>query len=224
MALLWFYDNRAVMPIEFNPLTPNQRERFRAAASEGSPYERLAGLVQLDTGLRRDTFAHMRDLNGDKWYRKAASPPVIHVPAQDECKVGYGQKGIKSTRGEDLCSSCTDRGEHYWVPKTESAVRRVWVHEEDTQEAIENWFTLHDTVSSPQKVNRAINKIAERAEFRRNLTPHNLRQTYGSRLAEQGHNAYEIRDLMGHSSIATGEKYVKLFGEQLKNSHAEKWE
>lgn len=212
------------MSVEFNPLIPDQRERFRTAANEGTPYERLAGLILLDTGLRRDTFAHMRDLNGDKWYRKKASPPEIRVPPQDECEVGFGQKGDQSTRGEDLCSACTNRGESHWVPKTESTVRRVWVHEEDTQEAIENWFTLHDIVSAPQKVNRAIGDIAERAELRRNVTPHNLRQTYGSRLAEQGHNAYEIRDLMGHSAIATGEKYVKLFGEQLKNSHAEKWQ
>lgn len=213
-----------LMSIEFNPLTPKQQEKFRSAANTGSPYERLAGLVLLDTGLRRDTFSHMRDLNGDKWYRQEASPPEIHVPPQDECKVGFGHVGDQSTRGEDLCSACNRRGENYWVPKTESAVRRVWVHEEDTQEAIENWFTLNNIVSAPQKVNRAINEIAERAEFDRNLTPHNLRQTYGSRLAHQGHNAYEIRDLMGHSAIETGEKYVKLFGNQLKSNHIEKWQ
>lgn len=166
----------------------------------------------------------MRDLDGDKWYRQRASPPEISVPSQDECEVGFKRKGDPSTRGEDLCKACADRGENCWLPKTESAIRRVWVHEEDTQDAIENWFVLHDTVSSPQKVNRAVNAIAERAGFARNVTPHNLRQTYGSHLAELGHNAYEIRDLMGHSTISTGEKYVKLFGDQLKSSHVKKWQ
>ena len=212
------------MSVEFNPLSPTQREQFRAAAKEGTPYERLCGVVLLDTGLRRDTFAHMRALNGDKWYRKAASPPEIHVPTKDECMVGYGQRGDPSSRGEGVCSPCSDRGEDHWVPKTETATRRVWVHEEDAQEAIEDWFTLNDVVSAPQKVNRATASIADRADFQRNVTPHNLRQTYGSRLAQQGHNAYEIRDLMGHSTIMTSEKYVRLFGAQLKKSHADKWE
>jgi len=135
----------------------------------------------------------------------------------------FRTKGDPTTRGEELCRACANRGENCWLPKTESAIRRVWVHEEDTQNAIEDWFTLNDIVSSPQKINRAVGLIAERAEFSRHVTPHNLRQTYGSHLAEIGHNAYEIRDLMGHSTIATGEKYVKLFGNQLKTSHTEKW-
>lgn len=212
------------MSVEFNPLSPNQRERFRTAAKEGTPYERLTGLVLLDTGLRRDTFSHMRASGEEKWYRQSASPPQIRVPAQDECEVGYGKIGDQSTKGEDVCAPCGDRGEGRWVPKTGSAVRRVWVHEEDTQKAIEDWFTLHEAVAAPQKANRAVKEIAERAGFYRNVTPHNLRQTYGSRLAAQGHTAYEIRDLMGHSSISTSEKYVKLFSEKLKNIHEEKWE
>ena len=212
------------MGLKLNPLTPTERTQFRTAAKEGDPYERLAGLVLLDTGLRRNTFAHMRDLTSHKWYRPSESPPVIQVPSEDECTVGYEKRGVQATRGDAMCHACEDRGEGCWVPKTESAERRVWVHEEDTQQAIEDWFTLHEDVSGPEKVNRAVNTIADRAGLARNVTPHQLRQTYGSRLAEQGHTAHEIRDLMGHSSIMTSQKYVKLFGAQLKDSHADKWQ
>lgn len=212
------------MGLKLNPLTPTHREQFRTAAKEGTPYERFIGLVLLDTGLRRDAAAHMRDYSDSKWYRPVKDPPEILVPGKDECRIGWGARGDPTTKGDALCSQCTRRGEDYWVPKTENSERRVWVHEEDTQQAIEDWFTLHDTVSSPRKISRAIETIRERAEFDRHLTPHQLRQTYGSRLAQTSHTAHEIRSLMGHSSIETSEKYVKLYGPQLRDSHVEKWE
>ena len=212
------------MALKLNPLTPTQREEFRSAAKEGSPYERLVGLTLVDTGIRRDTFAHMRDYSDTKWYRPAKDPPEILIPAEDECRVGWGRRGDPTTKGEAPCTQCTARGEGCWLPKTENTPRRVWVHEEDTQQAIEKWFVLNDTVSSPQKVNRAVENIRKRADFSRHLTPHQLRQSYGSHLAQTSHTAHEIRDLMGHSSIETSEKYVKMYGPKLKKSHAEKWE
>jgi integrase len=40
------------------------------------------------------------------------------------------------------------------------------------------------------------------------LKPHSLRHTFGTRLGEAGFDAYEIRKLMGHSSITTTQIYV----------------
>jgi integrase len=40
------------------------------------------------------------------------------------------------------------------------------------------------------------------------LKPHSLRHTFGIRLGEAGCDAYEIRKLMGHSSITTTQVYV----------------
>lgn len=40
------------------------------------------------------------------------------------------------------------------------------------------------------------------------LKPHSLRHTFGTRLGETGCDAYEIRKLMGHSSIMTTQVYV----------------
>lgn len=40
------------------------------------------------------------------------------------------------------------------------------------------------------------------------LKPHSLRHTFGTRLGEAGYDAYEIRKLMGHSSITTTQIYV----------------
>lgn len=39
-------------------------------------------------------------------------------------------------------------------------------------------------------------------------TPHDLRHTYGTRLGEQNVPAHEIKDLMGHESLASVERYL----------------
>lgn len=51
------------------------------------------------------------------------------------------------------------------------------------------------------------------------MTVHVLRHTFGTCLAESGASVYEIRDLMGHSSIVVSENYVKLASNQAKETH-----
>src|SRR5258708_2513844 len=56
------------------------------------------------------------------------------------------------------------------------------------------------------------NLLAEQIKFAKlqPFTPHKLRHTFGTILAENGASSYEIRDLMGHASIVTSECYVTL--------------
>lgn len=51
------------------------------------------------------------------------------------------------------------------------------------------------------------------------LTVHVLRHTFGTQLAESGASVYEIRDLMGHSSIMVSENYVKLASTTARQAH-----
>lgn len=51
------------------------------------------------------------------------------------------------------------------------------------------------------------------------LTVHVLRHTFGTQLAESGASVYEIRDLMGHSSIMVSESYVKLASTRARQAH-----
>jgi site-specific recombinase XerD len=52
------------------------------------------------------------------------------------------------------------------------------------------------------------------------LTVHVLRHTFGTQLAESGASVYEIRDLMGHSSIMVSESYVKLASTKARQAHS----
>jgi site-specific recombinase XerD len=56
-------------------------------------------------------------------------------------------------------------------------------------------------------------------ENSKELTVHVLRHTFGSILAESGASAYEIRDLMGHSSISVSENYVKIAQQSKLNAY-----
>jgi site-specific recombinase XerD len=51
------------------------------------------------------------------------------------------------------------------------------------------------------------------------LTVHVLRHSFGTQLAESGASVYEIRDLMGHSSIMVSENYVKLASQSAQSAH-----
>lgn len=51
------------------------------------------------------------------------------------------------------------------------------------------------------------------------LSVHVLRHTFGTCLAESGASVYEIRDLMGHSSISVSESYVKMASQGARDAH-----
>ena len=56
------------------------------------------------------------------------------------------------------------------------------------------------------------------------LTVHVLRHSFGTQLAESGASVYEIRDLMGHSSIMVSENYVKLASTKARQAHRKAFE
>lgn len=47
-----------------------------------------------------------------------------------------------------------------------------------------------------------------RAKVARAVTPHKLRHSYATRLLESGATIYEVKELLGHSSISTTETYL----------------
>ncbi len=66
-----------------------------------------------------------------------------------------------------------------------------------------------------------VKKAAQWAKFENpnELTVHVLRHSFGTQLAESGASVYEIRDLMGHSSIMVSENYVKLASTKARQAH-----
>lgn len=67
-------------------------------------------------------------------------------------------------------------------------------------------------------VNLSIQAAAARAGITRRCTPHSTRHTYATRLLRTGADIIEVRDLLGHSSVATTSLYLSSDPERLRGA------
>ncbi len=64
---------------------------------------------------------------------------------------------------------------------------------------------------------RALSEACKKARFR-HISPHTLRHSFGSNLAQAGVDIYDICTLMGHSSVAMTMRYAHLSPDGLRSS------
>jgi integrase len=171
--------------------------------------------------------AHMQD----GWIQLNGQRPEIHVPLAEDCSIGTGTgRGGDTTKGGKSCSICRNRAEKDWAPdgadwtpKSENGNRTIPVRDEDTIRILKNYFKIHDNVCGQNTVTSRVKSIADRAGLERKVTPHDLRDTYGTRLALKGFSPYDIRDLMGHANLEQALDYIKLSGAQVHRQYDDLW-
>ena len=221
---------------KFWPLSPGQIEDFHEAATElNDPKAELTGLTLLYSGLRNAEFHHMRD----DWLEYSAQGQLrIVVPKEAICTGGAGQTGKNNADGANLhqrgqpCSRCrastpnwVSGSDDMWHPKSDAGGGRVIpIPEPDAVDILEWWFETNNAVPMLHKgVNSRIERIAEKAGIERDVTAHDLRDTYGTTLARREFDRWKIKDLLGHSSLDSTEKYIKFVGRELDQAFDEKW-
>ena len=65
-----------------------------------------------------------------------------------------------------------------------------------------------------------IKKIVERTDITgKTITPHNFRHTTGTQASKSGMPIEEIQQLLGHASIKTTQRYVKVDDDKVRNDH-----
>lgn len=206
----------------------SEADRFREAARDGDALDELIGLTLLDTGIRTGEMVHM---NPD-WRVAGDDNFGIRIPLGDDCRVGAGpaEDGPNTHQKGKVCQKCKDQPEKRWAPddadwrpKTKAAHRFIPIKEKDTRQVVQAYFDLNNKVVSHQTVLKRVRKIAERAGIPRRIRPYDLRNTYGTQLADKGFNAHEIKNLMGHASLEPATHYVKLSSKSMQNSFDEKW-
>lgn len=69
---------------------------------------------------------------------------------------------------------------------------------------------------TPRSIQRLFKKLREKYHFKKKITPHKLRHTFATILVTKGFDAIVIKDLMGHSNIATTLKYAHVVKKAVK--------
>lgn len=112
-----------------------------------------------------------------------------------------------------------------WYPKSGAGHRPIPVKDDATWSVIQDYFQIRDRVGvTRQTVGNVLRDIARKADLTRKVQPHEMRHTYGTRLAAMGFSEHEIADAMGHATTAQARDYVRLAGERLDDAFSEKWE
>jgi integrase/recombinase XerD len=77
-------------------------------------------------------------------------------------------------------------------------------------------FNIKDKNLSIRQAQRIVNEAAKRAGIKKRVFCHALRSSFATHLLEDGTDIRIIQELLGHSNLATTQKYTKVSREQLK--------
>lgn len=61
---------------------------------------------------------------------------------------------------------------------------------------------------STRDIQRKIKDVREKLGMKKKITPHKLRHSFASRLRQAGFDLLDLKDLLGHASLATTERYL----------------
>lgn len=172
------------------------------------------------TGVRVGEFLHLNE----KWvdYRRE----MIKIPRNDKCgrcgycrqKRGEYQKRLKDVvKGDKTKKRLKSEDNYlngYWVVKTEEAVRSIPFLNNEVSTLLENFFKDHTYVwevyNNKVYTWRMCREIGKR--FDKIVTPHTLRATYATRMAQEGVSSANLQSLLGWSSISTAISYIRKSG------------
>lgn len=173
----------------------NERTRFMQALehAETPPHLRRLCVLALNTGLRRGELFRLR------WENVSIQRAEIKVAAADAKSNRTRHVTLNQTAVAVLQELADERDE---------AARRAKAAGEPVKLA-RYVFVNSDTDKPFVTLKKSWAAVVERAGLV-DFTFHDQRHDFASRLVQAGVNLYEVRDLLGHSSITLTERYAHL--------------
>lgn len=186
-------------------LRPGEIENLvEAPAAAHGPLDcRNRALLELlyATGLR------VGELVSLDWYDLDLKARVLRV-------VGKGGKERMLPFGEHACRALVDWRKH-WLDVRSAA--------DSVPEKDDDAVFLHHRGGrlSARSVRRVIDRYSSEAGLAVGVHPHTLRHTFATHLLERGADLRTIQELLGHSSLATTQKYTHVDVERLLTTYRE---
>ena len=182
-----------------------------------TPEERFVVKGLLYTGLRGGAFLHMQQSWIDFDYG------VIRVPLSQRCTTCKKCVEPRHNKKGDIIKQVNT-----WIPKTEASARTIPIVPEIRKEM--EWFFLEtghkkvmDVYKWRQYLYNIVRDAGKRARIDHPVFPHALRGTFATILASKDFDIYEVKDVLGWSSIQPSIFYINLAGARIKKSFKEKW-
>nr|WP_256422126.1 tyrosine-type recombinase/integrase [Halobellus rarus] len=142
--------------------------------------------------------------------------PIIRIPSEATCRKLKLGVNLEIHQRTGRCGYCKDIGYEKWFPgqpDSDCRVRNVPVPDEDTARTLYWWFSRYS--STPISVNslkNRLSKLAERAGLGRNITPRDMRATYGTNLVRMEFSSREVAELMGLSTHLLTREFFEAAG------------
>ncbi len=132
-------------------------------------------------------------------------------------------------RGREIAEVKGKGAKSRFVPLTEAVkgvigeyivARRAFLDSRQTDSADEGWLLVNNRGAglSVRSIDRIILKLG-RERLGRRVTPHMLRHSFATHLLDGGADLMAIKELLGHASLATTQKYTKVSSARLKEAY-----
>ncbi len=109
-------------------------------------------------------------------------------------------------------------------PYGQRSKRRVIPLSSRVQPLLEGHLALHERMEiSARTMERMVKRIANRAQIRRNTTPHVLRHTFAITALQKGISLAALQRLLGHDHLTTTAIYLNISPEEVVREFQAKW-
>jgi integrase len=172
-------------------LTPDECDRLLEELKKHSVTTYQMALISLDAGARFSEIAGLQWQNVDC---------VRETLALMDTKNGKNRTVYMTERIKDLFSG---------MPKTGPD---ALIFPDRNGNQIKHISKTFDDVVNTLGLNTGINDNRLKCVF------HSLRHTHASRLLESGADIYRVKELLGHSSVTTTERYSHITADRLRSA------
>lgn len=199
----------------------------REGEMEGNPVNNITvehsakKLPQILTGKEVDQLLSQPSVNDPKGCRDKAMLELLYATGIRVSELIALNLEDVSLPGEYI--KCQNKGKTRVIPLYRSAADSLRHYIQSVRPALisdENEQSLFVNMSgermSRQGFWKLIKHYQEKAEIKKDITPHTLRHSFAAHLLENGADLKSIQEMLGHSDLSSTQVYAKLVKSNLK--------